>query len=60
MTDGCDSGLCGADVPPLVGSVLTGTGLTLEQAVALVRAGEHPLLSDVQRRIVEAAAEREA
>jgi hypothetical protein len=60
MNDGCDSGLCGADVPPLVGSVLTGTGLTLEQAVALVRAGEHPLLSDVQRRIVEAAAEREA
>jgi hypothetical protein len=60
MPDGCDSGVCGADVPPLVGSVLTGTGLTLPQAVALVRAGEHPLLSDVQRRIVEAAAEREA
>jgi hypothetical protein len=60
MSDGCDSGVCGAEVPPLVGSVLTGTGLTLEQAVALVRQGERPLLSDVQRRIVEAAVEREA
>jgi hypothetical protein len=59
MTDGCDSGVCGAEIPPLVGSVLTGTGLTLEQAVALVRGGERPALSDVQRRIVEAAAERD-
>jgi hypothetical protein len=60
MTEGCDTGVCGADAPPLVGSILTGTGLTLAQAVALVRLGEHPALSDVQRRIVEAAAEREA
>ena len=62
MTDGCETGVCGADVPPLVGSVLTGTGLTLEQAVAvaLVRRGERPALSELQRRIVEAAAEREA
>ena len=56
MTDGCDTGVCGAEAPPLVGSILTGTGLTLEQAVALVRRGERPALSDVQRRIVEAAA----
>jgi hypothetical protein len=58
MSDGCDTGVCGADVPPLVGSVLTGTGLTLEQAVAAVARGERPALTDVQLRIVEAEAER--
>ena len=49
----CPSGVCGADVPPLVGSVLTGTGLTLAQAAAAIERGEAPPLSDVQRRIVE-------
>ena len=34
IPDGCDTGVCGSDVPPLVGSVLTGTGLTLDQAIA--------------------------
>ncbi len=58
MSDGCDTGVCGADVPPLVGSVLTGTGLTLDQAVAAVARGEPPVLTDVQLRIVEAEAER--
>jgi hypothetical protein len=58
MSDGCDTGVCGADVPPLVGSVLTGTGLTLDQAVAAVARGERPALTDVQLRIVEAEAER--
>jgi hypothetical protein len=53
VTDGCDTGVCGADVPPLVGSVLTGTGLTLDQAVAALERGESPPLTDVQRRIVE-------
>jgi hypothetical protein len=49
-----DCGVCGAEAPPLVGSVLTGTGLTLEQAARLLEAGEDPpLLTDVQRRIVE-------
>jgi len=43
-------------VPPLVGSVLTGTGLTLDQAVAALERGESPPLTDVQRRIVEAHA----
>ena len=49
-----DTGVCGGDVPPLIGSVLTGTGLTLEQAVKRLERGE-PLtgLTDVQRRIVE-------
>ena len=55
-SDGCDTGVCGSDVPPLVGSVLTGTGLTLDQAVAALARGEHLELTDVQRRIVEEAA----
>ena len=53
MTDGCDTGVCGADVPPLVGSILTGTGMTLDQAAAALARGEEPPLSDVQRRMVE-------
>jgi hypothetical protein len=55
-SDGCDTGVCGSDVPALVGSVLTGTGLTVEQAVAALERGERPPLTDVQRRIVEDAA----
>lgn len=55
MTDPtCPSGVCGADVPPLVGSVLTGTGLTLAQAAAALERGDDPALTDVQRRLVEA------
>ena len=42
MAEGCDTGLCGADVPPLVGSILTGTGLTLDQAAAALERGESP------------------
>lgn len=54
MTDPtCPSGVCGADVPPLIGSVLTGTGLTLAQAAAALARGEQPPLTDVQRRMVE-------
>jgi hypothetical protein len=55
-SDGCDTGVCGNDVPPLVGSVLTGTGLTVGQAIAALERGERPRLTDVQRRIVEAEA----
>jgi hypothetical protein len=58
--DGCDTGVCGSDVPPVVGSVLTGTGLTVAQAIAALERGETPPLSDVQRRIVEDAALRRA
>ncbi len=54
----CSSGVCGADVPPLVGSVLTGTGLTLAQAAAALERGETPPLTDVQRRLVEDWAQR--
>ncbi len=53
MSDGCDTGICGGDVPPLIGSVLTGTGLTIEQAAARLERGETPPLTAVQRRIVE-------
>jgi hypothetical protein len=52
--DDCPSGVCGAEAPPLVGSILTGTGLTLEQAAQRLARGEPlPALTDVQRRIVE-------
>ncbi len=53
MSDGCDTGISGADVPPLIGSVLTGTGLTIEQAAARLERGEAPPLTAVQLRIVE-------
>ena len=55
-SDGCDTGVCGSGGPPLVGSVLTGTGLTVGQAVAALERGEQVPLTDVQRRIVEAEA----
>jgi hypothetical protein len=54
-----DCGICGGDVPPLIGDVLTGTGLTLAQAAAALARGEDvPALTDVQRRIVEDYAAR--
>lgn len=40
-------------MPPLVGSILTGTGLTLDQAVAALERGESPPLTEVQWRMVE-------
>ena len=49
----CVSGVCGSDVPPVVGSVLTGVGLTVAQAAAKLERGEDVALTDVQRRIVE-------
>ena len=33
-------GICGGDVPPLVGGVLSGTGLTLAQAAERLVAGD--------------------
>jgi hypothetical protein len=57
--DGCDTGVCGSDVPPVVGTVLTGTGLTIAQAIAALERGEQPPLTAVQRRIVEAEALRQ-
>jgi hypothetical protein len=47
-------GVCGGDAPPLLGDVLTGTGMTLAEAAARLERGD-PLaaLTPVQRRIVE-------
>jgi hypothetical protein len=54
-----DGGICGGDVPPLIGDVLTGTGLTLAQAAARLAGGDDlPALTAVQRRIVEDYAAR--
>jgi len=50
----CESGICGGDIPPLIGEVLTGTGLTLPQAAIRLERGEPlPVMTPVQRRIVE-------
>lgn len=52
MSDDC--GICAGDVPPLIGDILTGTGLTLAQAAARVQRGETvPELTPVQQRMVE-------
>jgi len=53
VQDQCANGVCGTEVPPLIGSILTGTGLTVAQAAAALARGEEPALTDVQRRIVE-------
>jgi hypothetical protein len=53
VTDGCNTGVCGSEVPPLIGRILTGTGLTLDQAAAALERGESPPLTAVQRRMVE-------
>lgn len=56
MSDEC--GICAGDVPPLIGQVLTGTGLTLHQAATRLAAGEPlPGLTPIQRRLVEERAE---
>ncbi|MCW3013232.1 MAG: hypothetical protein JWO02_324 [Solirubrobacterales bacterium] len=50
----CGSGICAGDVPPLIGRILTGTGLTLDQAAARVLANEAlpAELTEIQRRLV--------
>ncbi len=55
MAEGCDTGLCATEAPALIGSVLTGAGLTLDQAAARLLRDE-PLpsgLTAVQRRLVD-------
>jgi hypothetical protein len=52
MSDEC--GVCAGDVPPLIGQVLTGTGLTLDQAARRLLAGDELReLTPLQRRLVE-------
>ena len=59
MSDAPDCGVCAGAVPPLIGQVLTGTGLTLDQAARRLVAGDElPDLTPVQRRLVEDYAER--
>jgi hypothetical protein len=54
-----ESGVCGGDLPPLIGDVLTGTGLTVQQAASRLARGEPlPVMTAVQRRIVEEYAVR--
>lgn len=55
----CTTGLCGTEVPPLVGSVLTGVGMTLAQAARALDEGRPVPLTDVQRRLVEQWAEHQ-
>lgn len=49
----CPNGVCSSTAPPLIGSILTGSGLSLDRAVALLRDGVDLPLTEVQRRIVE-------
>jgi hypothetical protein len=58
MSSSCDSGVCAGDVPPVIGEILTGTGMTLRQAAAALERGETPPLTALQRRIVEDWASR--
>lgn len=53
----CPSGLCAGEAPPLIGSVLTGVGMTLEQAARALEQGEDPPLTPLQRALVERWAE---
>ena len=56
--DPCACGVCGTEVPPLVGSILTGVGLTLNQAADRFADGQVIAgLTAVQLRLVEAHAE---
>ncbi|HEY4277578.1 MAG TPA: hypothetical protein VGM91_05125 [Conexibacter sp.] len=55
----CASGVCGHDVPPMVGSILTGVGMTLAQAARATERGEEVGLTDVQQRLVEEWAEQQ-
>ena len=53
MSDACASGVCGDDVPPVIGSILSGSGMTIAQAAAALARGETPPLTELQVRIVE-------
>lgn len=56
---GAVAGICGADVPPLLGDVLTGTDLTLDEAARRLAADEPlPPLTPIQQRLVEEYASR--
>ncbi|CAB4922064.1 unannotated protein [freshwater metagenome] len=54
----CPNGVCSSSAPPLIGSILTGSGLTLDRAVRLLEQGADLPLTEVQLRIVEERALR--
>lgn len=56
----CPNGVCSSSAPPLIGSILTGSGLTLDRAARLLEQGADLPLTDVQLRIVEDHALRAA
>jgi hypothetical protein len=58
MADPDHGGVCGGAAPPLVGGRLTGSGLTLDEAVRALERGEEPSLTPLQRRMVEEHAAR--
>jgi hypothetical protein len=60
LPDDPDCGVCGADVPPLVGERLTGSGLTLAEAARALERGQPPALTALQRELVERWAEERA
>jgi hypothetical protein len=53
-----EPGVCGGEPPPIVAGRLTGSGLTLEEAVRALERGEQPPLTPLQRRMVEEHAAR--
>jgi hypothetical protein len=53
IPDGQECGVCGADAPPLLGSVLTGVGLSVAEAAEALERGEELPLTPVQRVLVE-------
>lgn len=55
----CGCGVCGSEPPALIGSVLTGVGMTLPQAARALEQGQELQLTHVQREIVERWAEQQ-
>ena len=53
----CPTGVCSSAPPPVIGSVLTGVGMTLAQAARALEQGREIPLTDVQRALVERWAE---
>lgn len=55
----CGCGVCGSEAPPLIGSVLTGVGMTLAQAARALERGDELALTPIQRELVERWAEQQ-
>jgi hypothetical protein len=55
----CGCGVCGTEAPALIGSILTGVGMTLPQAARALEQGRELNLTHVQREIVERWAEQQ-